>query len=92
MKQQHYCTYNQKKQQKPPKHNEATTLLCAQPKTKMQHLEIERQCNRHKMSSIPNSNPFASWDPLLQMPCGPLSTKAMQRTLLIFGGTMKVVK
>jgi hypothetical protein len=28
----------------------------------------------------------------LQMPCGPLSTKAMQRTLLIFGGTMKVVK
>jgi hypothetical protein len=45
-----------------------------------------------QMSSIPNSNPFASWDPLLQMPCGPLSTKAMQRTLLIFGGTMKVVK
>jgi hypothetical protein len=37
-----------------------------------------------QMSSIPNSNPFASWDPL--------STKAMQRTLLIFGGTMKVVK
>jgi hypothetical protein len=32
------------------------------------------------MSSIPNSKPFASWDPLLQMLCGPLSTKAMQRT------------
>jgi hypothetical protein len=68
MKQQDYYVHNQKQRR-----NIEKTKRNATPRDR-------KTMQPTQMNSIPNSKPFASWDPLLQMSCDPLSTRMTQRT------------